>query len=222
MNEEHYIVQCLESIVKQSYKDHEIVVVDGESSDRTVELAEKYADKVIVRKGSVGVARNLGAKNSRGSILAFIDADTVAHPCWLDAVDESFRKGEFIAATGPTLPLNGDRSDEIYYRIATIYVPKLLLILGTPYMGGFNCAYERNAFFRAGGFDEENIISEEAKLSFNIKRLGKVTFNDRMITFTSPRRMRRYGHIYMGVFYVLNSSMIYLRGRSLRKYPRIR
>jgi len=78
LNEEGYITSCLESLTSQSYDDYELIVVDGGSSDRAVELAEKYADQVIVFRGPVGAARNIGVNRSRGEILAFVDADTVA------------------------------------------------------------------------------------------------------------------------------------------------
>ena len=78
LNEEGRITSCLESLRSQSYDDYELVIVDGGSSDRTVKLAEKYTDEVIVLKGPVGAARNIGVKRSRREILAFVDADTVA------------------------------------------------------------------------------------------------------------------------------------------------
>ena len=77
LNEEEWIVPCLESLTSQSDHAYELIVVDGGSSDRTVELAERYADRVIVYKGRVGAARNLGARSSRGEILAFMDGSDI-------------------------------------------------------------------------------------------------------------------------------------------------
>jgi len=59
-------------------------VVDGGSTDRTADVAEEYAYKVIVEPSPVGAARNIGAKHAKGNILAFIDADTIACERWIE------------------------------------------------------------------------------------------------------------------------------------------
>lgn len=90
LNEEKYLPRCLESLSHQSRKEHfEIIVVDGGSIDRTAEIAEEYAHKVIVKPSPVGVARNLGAKHAEGKILAFIDADTMACKSWTEEIARS-------------------------------------------------------------------------------------------------------------------------------------
>ena len=85
LNEERYLARCLGALVRQCNKGQdEIVVVDGGSTDRTVEIAEEYADKVLIEPARpVGAARNLGARQAKGEFLAFIDADTVACDEWV-------------------------------------------------------------------------------------------------------------------------------------------
>jgi cellulose synthase/poly-beta-1,6-N-acetylglucosamine synthase-like glycosyltransferase len=78
LNEEKYLQACLSSIVNQrTCVDYELIVVDGGSKDRTVAIAERYADKVIClgRRG-IWLGRNEGASRARGRLLLFIDADT--------------------------------------------------------------------------------------------------------------------------------------------------
>lgn len=82
-NEENNIGKCLRSIVELNYSKLEIIVSDGGSQDRTIEIAREYADKVIVDKTvpSGWIGKNwgcyLGYKNASGKYLLFIDADTV-------------------------------------------------------------------------------------------------------------------------------------------------
>ena len=75
-NEEKVIRDCLESLLNQTLKDLEIIVVDDASTDNTLEVVKKYPVKFLKQKhqGS-GEARNLGAKNAKGEILVFADAD---------------------------------------------------------------------------------------------------------------------------------------------------
>lgn len=77
-NEEKVIKDCLESLMKQSYKNMELIVVDDGSIDKSVEIARRFNIKFFHQSHlGPGKARNLGAKYSTGEILIFIDADMV-------------------------------------------------------------------------------------------------------------------------------------------------
>ncbi len=80
-NEENTIAECLESLSQQTYKDTEIIVVDDGSTDNTLNVVETVHCSLFTvhllrqkHKGP-GEARNLGAKNAKGEILVFVDAD---------------------------------------------------------------------------------------------------------------------------------------------------
>lgn len=76
-NEEKNIADCIRSLKKQSYKSIEIIVIDGNSTDKTVEIAKKMGAKVFNEypPKSSGNARNIGAKNAKGKYVVFVDAD---------------------------------------------------------------------------------------------------------------------------------------------------
>ena len=104
-NEEKNLPKCLRSLANQvGSKPTEVIVVDGGSTDRTVEIAEEYADRVLVEPGKpVGAARNIGAKAASGSILAFIDADTTASGNWLEEIERTLKTfPTAVGVTGPT------------------------------------------------------------------------------------------------------------------------
>ncbi len=98
------IEQSLRSVLNQSYKNYEIIVVDDGSTDRTVELLGKYKNIKLYRQENrgAGAARNLGIKAARGEMIAFLDADDLWHPRKLEiqlAVAE--KKKDFgLLATG--------------------------------------------------------------------------------------------------------------------------
>ncbi|EGD45417.1 putative glycosyl transferase [Nocardioidaceae bacterium Broad-1] len=76
-----YFQTCLESLRTQTFSDFEVVMVDDASTDGSAEIAERFASLdprfrvVRTPKVGVGVARNIGVENSRGDLLAFVDAD---------------------------------------------------------------------------------------------------------------------------------------------------
>jgi cellulose synthase/poly-beta-1,6-N-acetylglucosamine synthase-like glycosyltransferase len=223
-NEERYLPKCLGSLVDQSVKEpFEIIVVDGGSEDRTVDIAREYADKVFVRRGQpVGAARNTGAKNARGKVLAFIDADTVASPRWLSEVAETFRREPVaVGVTGPTLPYEGSQLDRLVYTVATGWGQRVSLKLGLAHVAGFNCAYRKAAFWEAGGFDEHRDLSEDVLLSLKMRRLGRILFDPGMVAFTSLRRIEQCGYLYLTTYYLINAAAMLTLKRSLG-YPKIR
>jgi glycosyltransferase involved in cell wall biosynthesis len=225
LNEERYLSRCLKSLVNQTWgRQFEILVIDGGSTDRTVRVAKRYADRVFMKsKAPVGAARNLGAKAAKGNILAFIDADTIANPQWLSSIAEAFRDDPTaVGLTGPTLPYDGRLSDSITYRLWTIYLQRLLLYLEMPHVIGFNCAYRRAPFLSVGGFDDDSVMSEDIKLAHKIRRYGKIKFEREMSALTSARRFRKYGHLYIGGLYLVNGFSTLLLNWSHSNYPPVR
>jgi len=79
-NEEKNIGNLLRAIEKQDYKDYEIIIVDSESTDRTVEIAEKFSVKIIKIKSrdfTFGYALNVGCRASSGKYLVFVSAHVI-------------------------------------------------------------------------------------------------------------------------------------------------
>jgi glycosyltransferase involved in cell wall biosynthesis len=77
-NNANYIAECIDSVLSQTYKDFELIVVDDGSTDNSIEVLESYESRIrILRQSNAGVAtaRNLGVLDSRGSIIAFLDSD---------------------------------------------------------------------------------------------------------------------------------------------------
>lgn len=75
-NEQKNIEACLETILNQSYNNYEVIVVDDGSTDKTIEIVQKYPVKLIKQSHQgPAKARNLGAKEAKGEILVFMDSD---------------------------------------------------------------------------------------------------------------------------------------------------
>lgn len=84
-NVEKYLSRCVDSIIKQSYENIEIILIDDGSKDKSGEIADTYADishKVNVfhkENGGLSDARNYGLSNAKGKYVCFIDSDDYVH-----------------------------------------------------------------------------------------------------------------------------------------------
>lgn len=80
-NVENYIEECLDSILKQSFDNYEVVLIDDESSDNTVEIVRKYVDQYDnfslyqQSNGGASKARNNGIRHASGEYIFFLDSD---------------------------------------------------------------------------------------------------------------------------------------------------
>lgn len=94
--------ECLQALYCSDYADYEVVVVDDASTDDTVLVAKQYPCRVVSLPDNVGAARakNLGAKEARGEIILFTDADIVVQPDTLRIVAEHFQDQSVAGVVG--------------------------------------------------------------------------------------------------------------------------
>ena len=86
-NEERWITPCLESIYNQTYKNFEVIIVDNNSTDKTVEKAKQFKiSKIIkIKKFLPGKAINLGIKKSKGEYVVILSAHAIpTNSMWLE------------------------------------------------------------------------------------------------------------------------------------------
>ena len=85
-NVEQYLNRCIDSVLNQTYKDFEIILVDDGSTDKSGEICDVYAEKdsriTVIHKenGGLSDARNFGIDAARGDFLTFLDSDDYFHP----------------------------------------------------------------------------------------------------------------------------------------------
>lgn len=101
-NAQDTIGACIESLLGQTRRPDEVIIVDDCSRDDTMQVALKYGVKVIrlEKNSGPGVARNTGAAAATGEILAFTDSDCVAPPDWLERIVGALDAPGVVAATG--------------------------------------------------------------------------------------------------------------------------
>lgn len=97
-NVETYLEECLESILSQPFQDFEVVLVDDGSTDRSGEIAQRYAaanSKIVLLSqvnAGLGAARNAGVRISRGQFLTFVDSDDALPPDAYSSMMQTLRR----------------------------------------------------------------------------------------------------------------------------------
>jgi glycosyltransferase involved in cell wall biosynthesis len=196
-NEESNIAACLVSLHRQTLprSEYEIIVVDGNSRDRTRELAAPLADLVFVQTSErVGGARNDGAMKARGEILAFTDADSVVPPDWLERIQDDFARHRPVVVYGPVFPREGGISNRISLGLANAF-SRIGYYTGTLYFTlGCNTSFDRQAFIRAGMFRVMD-AGEDIEIGIRMKRQGKILFDPKVRVGFSMRRYQQFGAV---------------------------
>jgi len=188
-NEQEHISQCLKSLVSQDYpKDkYEIIFVDNDSKDKTREIAITFRVKVINQQsGPVGAVRNAGARQAKGELLAFIDADCVAPTDWLSKGAELLRTKDTVYGGGCDL-----RADPNWIEKAWLLENK------TPPKELLGCCIfiEKSIFFEVGLFDEKITSGEDTRLSISLKNRDyqvKMTKEINVIHLGNPTSLKNF------------------------------
>lgn len=169
-NEEKYIEQSLCAVRQLDYpKDRlEIIVVDNGSTDATVKIANRYADKVLVCPGvRVGAVRNMGVRHARGEIIAFIDSDCVPDAGWLKKSLEYMKVNSCDAVGGIYLL----RANPTWIESAWLINPQPRDGATNRLVGG-SIIILKNVFLDCGMFDENLNAGEDYALARVILKKG--------------------------------------------------
>jgi glycosyltransferase involved in cell wall biosynthesis len=194
-NEEANIARCLLSLQKQTIPrdEYEIIVVDGNSKDRTREIAGSYADIVFIQTSNkVGGARNDGVLRSRGNIIVTTDADCVLPADWLENIKSEFSKQPIVQLYGPVDPIEEGIKNRISLFFANMFA-RIGYYSGLIYYTlGCNTAFDRETFIRAGMYRTVD-AGDDLEIARRMRKLGKVKFSNRVRVGFSMRRYQQYG-----------------------------
>lgn len=202
----------------------ELIVSDGGSLDKTVEIAKKYADKVVVHDNSyrqtISEGRNMGAKAAKGELFVFLNADSYPpnseefFKTIIDWYDNS--KCLAVACYVEAFPEETIFKDKLFYAFHNNYVAFLNSIgMG---MGRGECQIIRKgAFNEVNGYNPKIVAGEDFDLYRRIVKIGKIEFSYKLKVLESPRRFRKYGYIRTVMQWTLNSLAVMLFNKSYSK-----
>lgn len=163
-----FVGDAVESALIQTFPPREVIVSDDGSTDDLTGALAPYASRIILlRKGHGGLAsaRNAGVRIASGDFIAFLDADNVYLPDFLEAVSElaTVRPDLDIVTSDAYLELDG-RVYGRYYRGKARFVERDQRrgIIHQHFVFG-NCAIRREALIAVGGYDE-TVVAEDTDL----------------------------------------------------------
>ena len=179
-NRAHTLKRAIDSVLNQTYKNFELIVVNDGSTDSTEDVLISYGDQIKIlctENRGVSAARNYAVSKAQGSWLAFLDSDDE----WLENKLE--KQNKFIM-NNPNIPIV--HGEEIWIRKGRRVNPKfkhkkhggfifqkcLPLCLISPSA----VCIEKNVFLEHEGFDEEYVVCEDYDLWLKLTSLYEVGF----------------------------------------------
>ncbi len=182
-NREYFLQRAINSVLSQTYKNIELIVIDDGSTDNTIEILDGYGDKLQYRhqkNAGVSSARNNGIRLAKGAYIAFIDSDDIWRRNKLELQMAYFAKYPEIALCFTNVSMNHeDGSTSKKYEVLKhtkneIYGLKEVLI--DPYFGLPTVVVKRNILDDSFPFDETLKTAEDLNLFLNVALNHKVGY----------------------------------------------
>jgi len=174
--------RCLESIGRIDYPAElvQVIVVDDGSSDASASVAAAHGALVIPSGGrgrGPAAARNVGAREASGEILAFIDSDCTASTAWLAELLPAFADSTIVAVGGLVDGMCMDSAVDRYEAVmSSLSLGGRELTGGsgddTFYLPSCNLLVRRTPFLRAGGFNDAMHVGEDVDLTWRLRDSG--------------------------------------------------
>lgn len=120
---EKYLSTCVESVINQTYKNIEIILVDDGSPDNCPKICDEYAEKdnrikvIHKQNGGLSDARNAGIKIAEGDYFSFVDSDDVIHPQMLEFLSKTAveKKVQVVTCGFSNIPEDCNGNDNSYF-----------------------------------------------------------------------------------------------------------
>lgn len=193
-NEEKYIDNCLKSLFNQTEKPDEIIVIDNNCNDKTIEIVQKYKNINIIQEKKQGIipARNKGFNIAKGDILVKIDADSILPKNFIKKIKKNFIKKKDILGIATyikfyDLPLL--KETVLYY---DLYLSFSKIILGHYIFAGPAYALLKKGWKKIKNEIclNDKKVHEDIDLAIHLAKYGKIYFDKSIIVLSSGRRIK--------------------------------
>ena len=195
LNEEENVGRFLRSIVDQSMKADEIIIVDGGSIDATASIIsnlksqisnKKLSFKFIIKKGTRSVGRNEAIKNSSNEIIICSDAGCILDKDWIKNITEPFKNPKVDVVAG----YYKGGAENIFQKCL---IPYVLVMPDKADKNNFlpatrSMAFKKSIWKKVGGFPEEFSNNEDYVFAKKIKTINAdIVFEKRAVVYWMPR-----------------------------------
>lgn len=158
--------KLLKSLKNQTYKNLEIIVVDNNSSDKTVEMARKYTKKVYQKGPERSAQRNLAAEKSTGKYLLFLDSDMELTKRVVEDCVQTARRSDLKLLVIPEKTIGKGLIPAVRRFEREMYMGDLTVEVARFFKGA--------VFFKFGGYDLELTGPEDYDLPYRISKKYKI------------------------------------------------
>lgn len=168
LNRGHTLENTMKSLFYLDYKyDYEVIIVDGNSTDNTAEILDKYKRYIKIGNcpcANLSMSRNIGIAMADSNYIAFIDDDAIPEPEWLTNIMKKFDREYVAAVGGPVYDNHGidfQKKRFIINRFVNDYSKSKLPIHSFPHsfefygVIGCNSIFRKDYVLKVGGFNEQ-------------------------------------------------------------------
>lgn len=226
LNEEKVLEQVLKSLRQLTALDYEIIISDGHSTDRTLEIAEKLADKVVSHDGkrrqTIGEGRNAGAYAAQGEYLVCLDADVFIpdiNNFFLKAVNYFEHDSELVGMTVYIKPLPSEASflDKVFFTLANWQIRFSNNVTHSGASAGEFQMIRASAFKKTGGYNPIFTIGEDNDMFVRLAKIGKTRTVKDLCVLHSSRRAHNIGWAKLLLLWWINAFYVKVLKKSYSK-----
>ncbi|MBC7981646.1 glycosyltransferase [Candidatus Parcubacteria bacterium] len=225
LNEEKTIEKILSCITLYS-GEKEIIISDGKSTDRTLEISKKYTSKILIHdkthRQTIGEARNDGAKLATGQFLVFLDADTyIENPDYFfSELEKKFSAHNDMVGATVSIRVFKEMetiSDRVVFTCLGYFNYILNNLIGSAGAAGEFQMIKRSSFEKIGGFSEEIAASEDYELFRRLHTVGRTRFVSKLIVYHTGRRAHAVGWPRLLCTWMMNDLAVRFTKKSVTK-----
>lgn len=175
-NQAQFLAECIESVLAQTYKPHEIIVVNDGSTDETRYVAKQYPEVKYIEQVNKGLssARNTGIMNMTGDWLFPLDADDKMLENCLKVVSDTIENNPEADIISPSFKCFGKHQDEIIL-MPNPQLKDFKFVNGLPQNRiGYFSAIKKEALLEVGGYSSRMTFGwEDLHSTINLLSVGK-------------------------------------------------
>lgn len=177
-NEQEHIENTISAILLLlKGMEHEIIVVDNGSTDETVHIVKRFNVELLIdHSKTIAGLRNLGAKNTKGDIIAFLDADVIVTEKWVEEMKNSAKR-----ITDMNKPIITGARCGVKENPGWIEKNWFLPMMNekAKYINSGNLIISRELFFQTGGFSEQLETAEDYEFCIRARETGITIENNK-------------------------------------------